>query len=150
MEPDRRCEKCGQAIPWGEPECPLCSERPGYFSLQRRNTFLILVFVFIVLQFVITGYAVRRYHGVERGLAQGWYSRVSSLKSDHPGQRWLTSATRWLTRAIIPFINCGWLRHSPATGRVQEGRTYLLSLRDRQLGNGPVNPGTSAVGCARA
>jgi len=72
MEPDRRCGKCGQAIPWGEPECPLCSERPGYFWLQRRDTFLILVFVFIVLQFVITGYAVRRYHGVERGLAQGW------------------------------------------------------------------------------
>jgi predicted nucleic acid-binding Zn ribbon protein len=86
MEPDRRCAKCGQAIPWGETDCPLCSERLGYFWLQRRDTFLILVFVLIILLFVITGYAVRRYHAVERGLAQDWYSRgEQALKASHAG-----------------------------------------------------------------
>ena len=86
MEPDRRCAKCGQAIPWGEPECPLCSERFGYFWSQRRDTFLIVVFALMILLFVITGYTVRRYHAVERGLAQDWYRRgEQALKASHAG-----------------------------------------------------------------
>jgi len=36
MEPDRRCAKCGQAIPWGETDCPLCSERRGYLVAAAR------------------------------------------------------------------------------------------------------------------
>jgi len=140
MEPDRRCGKCGQAIPWGEPECPLCSERPGYFWLQRRDTFLILVFVFIVLQFVITGYAVRRYHGVERGLAQGWYSRgEQALKSSHAGAALADFRNALAYSRDNPLYQLRLAQALVATGRVQEGRTYLLSLRERQLGNGPVN-----------
>ncbi len=49
MEPVRLCAKCGQAIPWGEPECPLCSERRGYSRLQRRDTFLTIVIVLLIL-----------------------------------------------------------------------------------------------------
>jgi len=140
MEPDRRCAKCGQAIPWGEPECPLCSERFGYFWSQRRDTFLILVFVFIVLQFVITGYAVRRFHGVERGLAQGWYSRgEQALKSNHAEAALADFRNALAYSRDVPLYQLRLAQALVATGRVQEGRTYLLSLRERQLGNGPVN-----------
>jgi len=140
MEPDRRCAKCGQAIPWGETECPLCSERLGYFWLQRRDTFLILVFVLIILLVVITGFTVRRYHAVEKGLAQDWYSRgEQALKVRHAG-----AALRDFRNALAysrdnPLYELRLAQALVATGRVQEGRTYLLSLRERQLGNGPVN-----------
>jgi len=108
--------------------------------LQRRDTFLILVFVFIVLQFVITGYAVRRFHGVERGLAQGWYSRgEQALKSNHAEAALADFRNALAYSRDVPLYQLRLAQALVATGRVQEGRTYLLSLRERQLGNGPVN-----------
>jgi outer membrane protein assembly factor BamD (BamD/ComL family) len=34
-----------------------------------------MIFVFLILLFVITGFAVRVYHAVERGFAEEWYTR---------------------------------------------------------------------------
>jgi tetratricopeptide (TPR) repeat protein len=140
MEPGRRCAKCGQAIPWGEPDCPLCSERLGYFRSQRRDTFLIVVFALTILLFVITGYTVRRYHAVERSLAQDWYSRgEQALKASHAGAALADFRNALAYSRDNPLYQLRLAQALVATGRVQEGRTYLLSLRERQLGNGPVN-----------
>jgi tetratricopeptide (TPR) repeat protein len=140
MELDRRCAKCGQAIPWGETECPLCSERLGYFWLQRRDTFLILVFVLIILLFVITGYAARRYHAVERGLAQDWYSRgEQALMAGHARAALADFRNALAYSRDNPLFQLRLAQALVATERVPEARTYLLNLRERDPGNGPVN-----------
>jgi tetratricopeptide (TPR) repeat protein/predicted nucleic acid-binding Zn ribbon protein len=140
MEPDRRCAKCGQAIPWGEPECPLCSERFGYFWSQRRDTFLIVVFALMILLFVITGYTVRRYHAVERGLAQDWYSRgEEALKASHAGAALADFRNALAYSRDNPLFQLRLAQALVATERVPEARTYLLNLRERDPGNGPAN-----------
>ena len=140
MELDRRCAKCGQAIPWGEPECPFCSERLGYFWSLRRDTFLVLVFVLLILLFVITGFAVRRYHAVERGLAQDWYSQgEQALKAGHAEAALADFRNALAYSRDNSLYQLRLAQALAATGRVQEARTYLLSLRDREPGNGPVN-----------
>ena len=75
MEPDRRCPQCGRKIPWGQSSCPFCRGQGGYFWSLRRDTFLLMIFVFLILLFVITGFTVRIYHAVEKGFAQEWYTR---------------------------------------------------------------------------
>lgn len=75
MEPNTRCTNCGQVIPWGQTKCPFCSEHRGYFWSLWREGFLLVVFTFLVILFVITGFTVKLYHAVESGLAQDWYSR---------------------------------------------------------------------------
>ena len=140
MEPDRRCAKCGQAIPWGEPECPLCSERLGYFWPQRRDTFLTIVFVLMILLFVITGYTVRRYHAVERRLAQDWYTRgEQALKASHAGAAVADFRNALAYSRDNALFQLRLAQALVGTERVSEARTYLLNLRERDPGNGPAN-----------
>jgi len=40
MQPERRCSRCGQVIPWGQVECPLGSPRAGPLWSLSRETFL--------------------------------------------------------------------------------------------------------------
>lgn len=140
MEPDRRCPQCGQIIPWGCEECPLCSAQRGYFWSVGRDTLLAIVSVVLVLLFVFTGIVVGRYHALERGLAQEWFNRGEQAL--HSGQA---------RGALVDFRNAlTYSRDNPdfqlrlaqalaATGRVEEARIYLVGLRDRDPGNGPVN-----------
>jgi tetratricopeptide (TPR) repeat protein len=106
----------------------------------RRETLLAVVCVFLIFLFIITGVTVRRYQAMETVVAKDWYGR---------GERALQAGQA--AGALEDFRNA--LAYSPdnslyqlrltqalvATGRVQEARTYLLSLRDSDPGNGPVN-----------
>jgi tetratricopeptide (TPR) repeat protein/predicted nucleic acid-binding Zn ribbon protein len=140
MEPERRCPACGQAIPWGETRCPFCSERRGYLWLLRRETFLVLIFTLLVLLFVITGFAVRSYHRVERGLAQDWYSRgEGELKAGHREAAladFRNALFYWQDNALYRLRLAQAL---VATGHLQQASAYLLNLREREPGNGTVN-----------
>jgi tetratricopeptide (TPR) repeat protein len=106
----------------------------------RRDTFLLVIFALLILMFVITGFAVRSYHARERSLAQDWNSRgEAELRAGNAGA------------AIADFRNA--LSHArdnalyqlrlaqalAATAHFQEARNYLMNLREREPGNGPVN-----------
>lgn len=140
MEPERRCAKCGQVIPWGQVDCPLCSGERGYLWSLRRETFLLVIVAFLIILFVITGFTVNSYHGMERALAQDSFSQgEAELKAGHA------------EAALADFRDA--LSHAPensryqlqlalaleATGRSHEARTYLLNLWEREPGNGTVN-----------
>ena len=140
MEPDRRCPRCGKIIPWGSEECPFCSERRGYFWSLRRDTFLALVFVVLILLFVITGFTVKRFHATEKSLAQHWYNEgEADLTSGH-AEAALADFRNALTYSRDnSLFQLRLAQALAATGRLQEARIYLLSLREREPGNGPVN-----------
>src|SRR6516164_8318423 len=140
MEPERRCPKCAQVIPWGEIECPLCSEQHGHLWSLRRDAFLLVIFVLLILLFVVTSLAVRSYHAREEISAQDWNRRgEEELKAGYAGA------------ALADFRNA--LYHSrgnalyelrlaqalASTGHFAEPRTYLVNLRERDPGNGTVN-----------
>jgi tetratricopeptide (TPR) repeat protein len=139
MEPKRSCPQCGRVIPWGLANCLLC-QGPAYRWSLRRDRFLLLLFVLLILLFVITSFAVRSYQAREKGLAQDWSSR---------GEKQLTAGQGGA--ALVDFRNA--LFHSrdntfyqlrlaqalAATGQFPQAQNYLLNLREREPGNGPVN-----------
>ncbi len=140
MRGDRICPKCGQTIPPGTAECPICA-RPLSFYL-RRETLLLVCFAILGLLFTITGFTVTWYHGKEQSLAQGWYTRGEEAlqKGDAPV-------------AMADFRNA--LYHAPGNPRYQlrlvqaliqsghfaEARTYLVRLWASDPASGPVNLG---------
>jgi tetratricopeptide (TPR) repeat protein len=140
MEPERRCPLCGQAIPWGETKCPLCSQRHGYLWWLRREAFLGVIFTVLIVLFIITSFAVRSYHRVERGLAQDWYSRgEAELKAGNA-----TAALGDFHNALFYWQDNALYRLRlaqalAATGHLQQANAYLLNLREREPGNGTVN-----------
>ncbi len=140
MEPERHCPRCGLKIPWGQTECPFCSVRGGYLWSMRRDTFLGVVIVLLIFLFVITGIIVRRYHKVEKGLAEDWYGQgEQALQAGHAAVALADFRNALTYSRDNSLYQLRLAQALVATGRVQEARTYLLSLREREPGNGPVN-----------
>lgn len=144
MIPERQCEKCGRKIPWGQQQCPFCPGHKGFLWSLRRDTFLSIIFVLLILMFVLTGFTVRIYHDVEKGYAQEWYTRGeqdlraghgasalsdfrTALSYSHDNERYQLRLAQAL---LMPGVSKG-------TG--SEARVYLLSLLEREPGNGTVN-----------
>ena len=140
MRVERRCEQCGQMIPWGEEKCPACSGGSKFFRPMPRQTLLLLSLLVLIILFVITSFAVKAYHAKERELAQQWYTAGErELKAGHA-----ETATEDFRSALIYTRNDSLielqLAHSlAAAGRLSEARAYLLGLWEREPGNGTVN-----------
>ena len=140
MDPNPRCTKCGRALPWGLTKCPHCSEHHGYFWSLGRNTFLLFTFVLLIVMFVATGFTVKFYHAVERGLAEDWYGQgEQELKDGHPEVA-LTDFRNALSYSRDnPLYQLRLAQALAAAGRRQEARTYLENIWEREPGNGTVN-----------
>ena len=144
MIPERVCEKCGRKIPWGQQNCPFCPGHRGFLWSLRRDTFLFIVFVCLVLMFVVTGFTVRVYHDVEKGYAQEWYIRgeddlragnaASALSDFRTALFYSHDNEQYQLRLAQALLMSG----APG-GSEPEARTYLLSLLERDPGNGTVN-----------
>ncbi len=111
---------------------------------MRRDGFLLLTFIFLILMFVITGFTVRTYRNVERGFAVQWYARGeddlrasraeaaladfrTALSYSHDNEQYELRLAEALTEA------------GNTAGARAEARTYLLGLLDRQPGNATAN-----------
>ena len=144
MEPERPCPRCGRKIPWGQTQCPFCPGHEGYFWSLRRDTFLLLIFVFLILLFVITGFTVRIYHDIEKGFAQEWYTRgeddlragraEAALADFRTALSYSNDNAQYQLRLARALMAVG---HSEEAGA--EARTYLLNLLEHEPGNGTVN-----------
>jgi hypothetical protein len=140
MQAERRCEQCGQMIPWGERKCPACGENGRFFWSLPRNTLLLLSFLLLIILFVITGFAVKAYHAKERALARQWYvSGERELTAGHA-----EAALEDFRSALVYSPNDSLielqLAHAlAAAGHLPEARAYLLGLWERELGDGTVN-----------
>ena len=140
MQAERRCEQCGQLIPWGEQECPACSENGRFLWSMPRNTLLLLSFLVLIILFVITTFAVKAYRAKERALAQQWY--VSGERELAAGRA--EAALEDFRSALVysrddSHIELQLAHALAAAGHLPEARAYLLSLWEREPGNGTVN-----------
>jgi tetratricopeptide (TPR) repeat protein len=107
---------------------------------MRRDSFLAMVSVLLVLLFITTGIVVGRYHRLERRLAEDWYSRGDQALKGGQGRVALADFRSALAYSRDnPLYQLRLAQALAATGRVEEARVYLVSLRDREPGNGPVN-----------
>jgi Flp pilus assembly protein TadD len=140
MQAERRCEQCGQLIPWGEQECPACSESGRFLWSIPRNALLLLSFLVLIFFFVLTSFAVKAYRAKEREVAQAWYvSGERALTAGRP-----EAALEDFRSALVYSQNDSHielrLAHTlAAAGHFPEARAYLLNLWEREPGNGTVN-----------
>jgi tetratricopeptide (TPR) repeat protein len=140
MQLGRRCEKCGQMIPWGERECPACGENVRFFWSAPRNELLLISVLLLVIVFVVTSFAVKAYRTKEQALGQQWYAA---------GERELTSghgkaALEDFRSALVyspddSRVELELARALAAAGRRSEAQVYLISLQENDPGNGMVN-----------
>jgi hypothetical protein len=116
----------------------------GYFWTLRRDTFLLMIFVLLILLFVMTGFTVRTYHTIERGFAVEWYTRG---EEDLRAGRAEVALVDFRTALSYSQDNAQYqLRLAqaltaaePAREARAEARTYLLNLLEHEPGNGTVN-----------
>lgn len=135
---DQVCEKCGQLIPRGTAECPLCSNPLG-FSL-RRETVLLLSIVVLAILFGITGVLVKQYHARERALGREWYERGEQQMDRKQSVGAITAFRTAIFH--VPNNPTYQLRLAQSlvdSGRLTEARTYLLRLWQTNPANGAVN-----------
>jgi tetratricopeptide (TPR) repeat protein len=140
MQAERRCEKCGQMIPWGEQKCPACSEKEGFFWPVSRNELLLLSVLILILLFSGTTFLVKAYRAKERGLAQHWYVLGERALAAGHGEVALEDFRSALVYSPDdPLIELQLARALAAAGHLPEAHAYLLSLWGREPGNGTVN-----------
>ncbi len=140
MAAERQCPKCGQVIPWGQMECPLCTERTSFLWSLRRDTFLLLTFLILLLLFVVTGFATRFFQAKEKAIAEQWFERGEA----ELGAGQASAAVDAFRNALAYSRNNARYRLRLdeallASGRLQEAHARLLALREQEPGNGLIN-----------
>jgi predicted Zn-dependent protease len=101
---------------------------------------LAVVIASLIVLFIFTGFIVRRFHRVERRLAEDWFSRGEPALRAGDARTALVDFRNALAYSRDnAFYQLRLAQALAATGRVEEARTYLMSLRERDSGNGPVN-----------
>lgn len=140
MQADRRCSQCGQVIPWGQVECPLCSPHSGLLWSLRRETFLAVILLILVVVFIAAGFAARFYHAQKRAMGEEWYSRGEAvLRAGRAGAALEDFRTALAYSPDNVRYQLRLAQALTAAGRLPEARTYLLSLWEREPGSGTVN-----------
>ena len=140
MQAERRCEQCGQMIPWGERKCPACGEGEGFLWLASRNELLLLSVLVLIILFSITTFSVKAYRGKERELAQKWYvSGERELNVGHAEAALGDFRSALVYSRSDRLIELQLARALSAAGHLHEARAYLLGLWESEPGNGTVN-----------
>jgi tetratricopeptide (TPR) repeat protein len=135
---DRTCPKCGQLIPRGTTDCPIC-KRPHAFQL-RREVMLLVYFGLLIVLGTVAGFAVKALNRIETRIGWSWYTR---------GERSLQHGAA--AAAVLDYRNA--LYHDRAnstyelqlahglvvSGHLGEARAYLTRLWRADPANGPVN-----------
>ena len=140
MEAERRCEKCGQMIPWGERKCPACGDGKRLLWSVSRNELLLLSLAALIVLFIATGFCAKAYHAKERFLAQQWYALGErDLAADRAEAAIEDFRTALVYSNNDPLIELQLAHALTAAGRFHQARAYLLGLWEREPGNGTVN-----------
>ena len=140
MEAERRCEHCGQMIPWGERKCPACGDDRGFLWSVTRKELLLISAVLLVIMFALTTFSVKAYHAKERQLAEQWYAAGDrELKAGHAAKaigdfRSALIYSRNDSRVELELVQALAAAHHPS-----EARAYLLGLWESEPGNGTLN-----------
>ena len=115
MQAERRCEQCGQMIPWGEQKCPACGENGRFLWSMPRNALLLLSFLVLIILFLRYDF---RGEGLSCKGTRRWPNsgtpRVSgNLPRAALKQPWRIFDLRWCTRGMTRILNYSWHTRSP-------------------------------------
>lgn len=140
MQAERRCEQCGQLIPWGEQKCPVCGENGSFLWSAPRNELLLLSVLVLIILFSITTVSVQAYRAKERQLARQWYT--SGARELRAGRA--EAALEDFRSALVyapddSLIELQLAYALAAAGHLLEARAYLLGLWEREPGSGTIN-----------
>lgn len=146
MDPSRICAKCGRDIAAGEIACRCGAPQPQRYWLHSRETILLLSFAGLVAAFLMTGGAVRVYHQRRRALAESWFGKGSRhLQEGKPGLALTDLQTALIyARGDVPddrleLYELDFTEALAATDHLDEARSYLLDLWEREPGSGRIN-----------
>jgi tetratricopeptide (TPR) repeat protein len=140
MQAERRCEQCGQLIPWGEQICPACGENGRFLWSMSRNALLLLSFLGLLFLFVVTSFVVKAYRAKEREVAQEWYvSGERELTAGRPEAALEDFRSALVYSRDDSHIELRLAHTLAAAGHFPEARAYLLNLWEREPGSGTVN-----------
>lgn len=138
MQGDKICPHCGQMIPRGTTNCPICAKRLG-FNL-RRETLLLVCIILLGILSTVTVFAVKLYHAREKSLAEEWYAKGEANLKDGKPQEALTDFRTALYHAQgDAHYQLRLAQALVKSGRLEEARTYLLRLWENNPADGPVN-----------
>jgi len=140
VQAERRCEQCGQMIPWGERKCPACGEDEGFLCSVSRNELLFLSVLALILLFSGTTFLVKAYRAKERELAQHWYLLGErALAAGHGEAALVDFRSALVYSPDDSLVELQLARALGAAGHLSEAHAYLLSLWESEPGNGTVN-----------
>ncbi|HVA01398.1 MAG TPA: tetratricopeptide repeat protein [Terriglobia bacterium] len=149
-EGDRLCPRCGQLIPAGHPECPVCTAPQGFLWRLERETLVVISLVLLALFFAITGFVVQRYHATQKALGGHWYQRGEAALNANQPQK---AVDAFHTALVYSRDNSAYqMRLAEAlirANRLGEAEVYLRTLWVREPGNGTVNLELGRLGARR-
>ena len=139
-EGDRLCPRCGQLFPAGQSDCPVCARPQGFLWSLERETLVLLSIVVLVVFFVITGFAVKRYHASQQALGGRWYQRgEAALRANRPEE----AVDDFHTALVYSRDNTVYQKRLAEAlvkaNHLAEAEVYLRTLWVRQPGDGTVN-----------
>ncbi len=141
MKGDRVCDQCGQRIPFGLPECPMCSTRHRFlFWGLEPESLLLLSLLALGVFFALTGFVVKGYHAQQKALAQRWRGRGEAALRDHqPAQAVedFHNALNYSHDNPQDLLNLA--RALIQEGHLTEAKAYLRTLWASEPGDGEVN-----------
>ncbi len=140
MPADLACERCGEPLPTGDPDCPYCAGRRKIPLHHNEAVIVTAVILVAVILWVITTFVTRAYAARQQVLAQRWFERGErDMKTGNLA--WAVSELQSaLTYSPDNFHYRLRLAEALASeGHVLQARGYLRALWDREPGNGTVN-----------
>lgn len=144
MQAERQCPKCGRNIPWGQVQCPFCAGLGRYLWALRKDTFLLMIIILLIVMFAITSFTVGYYKNFQKAFAEEWYARgEQDLQAKHVPAALADFRTALTYSHDNPQYQLrlaqALLRAGDSVEARAEARTYLLTLLEREPGNGTVN-----------
>lgn len=139
-EGDRLCPRCGQLIPAEQTDCPVCTRPQGFLWSLEREALVLLSIVLLGIFFVITGFAVTRYHASQQALGGRWYLRgEAALQANRPEE----AVDDFHTALVYARDNTVYQKRLAEAlvkaKHLAEATVYLRTLWVRQPGDGAVN-----------
>ncbi|MBI1984448.1 MAG: tetratricopeptide repeat protein, partial [Acidobacteria bacterium] len=140
MEPARASPSTdGQPLGPEKASAPPRAQTGGWRAFPREHA-LLLSFPVLLVLFVVTGIAARSYHAKQRSLAVEWHGRgevdLRAGRAERAIEDFRTALVYSRENALYRLRLAQALI---AANRADEARAYLLTLWEREPGNGTVN-----------
>jgi len=139
-EGDRLCPRCGQLIPAGQTDCPICTAPQGFLWTLERETLVLISIVVLAVFFGVTGYTVKRYHAEQKALGGRWYQRgEAALHVNRPQEAVDDFHTALIYARDNEVYQMRLAEALVKSNRLGEADVYLRTLWESRPGDGTVN-----------